>query len=124
MSARRSDFSSHNQQASQLRDQLKGLLPESLQPAAASVASEAGDGMERLLSYARLAAEYQEPIVALLQRLLRRAPAEAAAIPAARAVASKRRFGVHPLVAVGIAVGLGLASYGVIRVVQDANRNA
>lgn len=128
MSARRSDFSSHNQQASQLRDQLKGLLPESLQPAAASaaasVANEAGDGMQKLLSYARLAAEYQEPIVALLQRLLRRAPAEAAAIPAARAVASKRRFGVHPLVAVGIAVGLGLASYGVIRVVQDVNRNA
>jgi hypothetical protein len=125
MSARRSESFSHNQQASQLRDQLQGLLPESLKPAAASVANEAGDGMQKLLSYAQLAAEYQEPIVALLQRLFRRAPAAAAAIPAARAaLAPKRRFGVHPLTAIGIAVGLGLAGYGVMRVVQDLNRNA
>ena len=125
MSARRADFPSHNQQASQLRDQLKGLLPESLQPAAASVANEAGDGMQKLLSYAQLAAEYQEPIIALLRRLLGRAPAEAAALPAARAAfAPKRRVGVRPLVVVGIAVGLGLAGYGIMRVVQDLNRNA
>lgn len=125
MSARRSDSASHNQQASQLRDQLQGLLPESLQPAAETVANQAGDGMQKLLSYAQLAAEYQEPIIALLRRLLGRAPAEAAAMPAARAAfAPKRRFGVRPLVAVGIAVGLGLAGYGVMRVVQDLNRNA
>ncbi len=125
MAARRSDLPSHNQQASQLRDQLRGLLPESLQPAAESVANEAGDGMQKLLSYAQLAAEYQEPIIALLRRLLGRAPAEAAAISAARAAsAPERRFGVRPVVAVGIVVGLGLAGYGVMRVVQDLNRNA
>ncbi len=125
MAARRSDFASHNQQASQLREQLRGLLPESLQPAAESVANEAGDGMQKLLSYAQLAAEYQEPIIALLRRLLGRAPAEAAAMSAARAAsAPKRRFGLRPLVAVGIVVGVGLAGYGVMRVVQDLNRNA
>ena len=122
------DSLSHNQQASQLRDQLQGLLPDSVKPAAAAVASkatnEAGDGMQKLLSYAQLAAEYREPIVALLQRLLRRAPAVAAPIMAAEAAPARRRFGVHPLAAVGIAIGLGLAVYGVARVVQDFNRNA
>jgi len=37
---------------------------------------------------------------------------------------ARRRFGVHPLAAVGIAVGLGLAAYGVARVVQDLNKRA
>ncbi len=121
MAARQpTDSLSHNRQASQLRDQLQGLLPDSVQPAAGAVANEAGDGMRKLLDYVQLAAEYQGPIVALLQRLLRRAPAAMEeAVPQA-----KQRFGVRPLVAVGIAVGLGLAAYGALRVAQDVNRNA
>ncbi len=121
MAARQpTDSLSHNRQAGQLRDQLKGLLPDSLQPAAATVANEAGDGMRKLLDYAQLAAEYQGPIVALLQRLLRRAPAAMEeVVPQA-----KRRFGVRPVVAVGVAVGLGLAAYGAMRIAQDLNRDA
>ncbi len=125
MSARRSEFPSHNQQASQLRDQLQGLLPDSLKPdkirdGAAMVANEAGDGMSKLLEYVQLASQYWEPITALLQRLRRRAPEVAAEI----AAPAKRRFGVHPLIAVGVAVGLGLAAYGVARAVQDFQRDA
>ena len=114
------DMPSHGRQASQLRDQLAGLMPESLKPAAAAVADEAGDGMEKLLGYVRLASEYWEPALALLQRFRRRAPemmAEAA--PAAR-----QRFGARPLVAFGITVGVGLAAYGAFKVYQDFKRNA
>ncbi len=126
MSARETlDALSHSRKANQLRDQLQGLLPASLQPdnvkaGAAAVANEAGDGMGKLLDYVRLAADYWEPAAALLQRLLRRAPevVEELAPPA------KRRFGVRPFVAVGIAVGLGLAAYGVTRLVQDLKRDA
>ncbi len=126
MSARQPpDALSHDRQASQLRDQLQGLLPDRVKHAAdtgpkETGPKETGDGMRTLLDYAQLAAEYQAPIVALLQRLLRRAPAAVAeAAPAAR-----RRFGVRPLVAVGVALGLGLAVYGVARAVQDLNRDA
>lgn len=126
MSARqRSDATSHNRQAGQLRDQLQGLLPDSLKPAAETVANEAGDGMQKLLGYVQLAAEYREPIIALLQRFMGRASAEAAPVVAARAApVARRRFGVRPLAAVGIAVGLGLAAYGAARVIQDLNKRA
>lgn len=118
------DTPGHNRQAGQLRDQLKGLLPDSVQPAAAAAANQAGDGTQKLLDYARLAVEYWEPIMALVQRFVRRAPEVAAENAAVAERAVKRRLGVRPLVAVGIAVGLGLAAYGVARAVQDFNRDA
>jgi len=118
------DTPGHNRQAGQLRDQLKGLLPDSVQPAAATVAKEADDGMQKLLDYARLAVEYWGPITGLIQRFARRAPDVAAENAAMAERAVKRRLGVSPLAAVGIAVGLGLAAYGVMRVVQDINKNA
>ncbi len=127
MSARETlDAISPGQKASQLRDQLQGLLPESLQPgnvkaSATAMANEAGDGMGKLLDYVRLAADYWEPAAALLQRVRGRA---SEVVEEEYAPPAKRRFGVHPLVAVGIAVGLGLAAYGVTRLAQDLKRNA
>ena len=121
MSARqRFDELSHDQRASQLRDQMQKLLPDSVQPAAAAVASEAGAGMEKLLDYVRLAADYWEPAAALLQRFRRRAPE----VMAEAGPAAQRSFGARPFVAVGITVGVGLAAYGAFRVYQDFKRNA
>ena len=114
------DSVGHGRQASQLRDQLQGLLPDSLKPTAETVANQAEDGRGKLLDYVQLASEYWEPITALLQRVLRRAPE----VVEEAAPAVRRRFGVHPLAAVGIAIGLGLVAYGVARAVQDFNRDA
>ena len=116
----RFDELSHSRQASQLREQMRGLLPDSVQPAAAAVASEAGAGTEKLLDYVRLAAEYWEPAVALLQRFRRRAPE----MMAEAGPAAQRRFGARPFVAVGITVGVGLAAYGAFKIYQDFKRNA
>lgn len=110
----------HGRQASQLRDQLQGLLPDSLKPAATAVANQAEDGRGKLLDYVQLASEYWEPITALLQRFLRRAPE----VVEEAAPAARRRFGMRPFVAVGVAIGLGLAAYGVARAVQDFKRDA
>jgi len=118
------DTPGHSRQAGQLRDQLQGLLPAGAGPASAEAAHDAtqaaSDGANKLLDYVRLAAEYWGPIMALAERFARRAPKTVAeAVPV-----GKRRFGVSPFVAAGITVGLGLAAYGVMRAVQDLNRNA
>ena len=110
----------HGRQASQLRDQLQGLLPDSLKPAVTAVANQAEDGRGKLLDYVQLASEYWEPVTALLQRFSHRAPE----VLEEAAPAVRRRFGVHPHAAVGIVIGLGLAAYGVARAVQDFNRDA
>lgn len=101
----------HSRQANQLREQLDGLLPSGTGPAVEAVKHEAGDGMQKLLDYVRLAAEYQEPIIALIRRLIGRAPE--AAVPVA--VPPPRRFGWRSVVAVGVIAGIGVLAYEMSR---------
>lgn len=109
----------HSRQANDLRDQLRGLLPDSVKPAAEAAAQEAGDGMRKLLDYIALAAEYREPIVALFRRLAGRAPAVAA--PVAK---PSRRFPWRPVAAVALIVGVGALAYGMSRPSRGPARNA
>lgn len=104
----------HSRQANQLREQLQGLLPDSAKPVAETVTREAGDGMQKLLDYVRLAAEYQEPIIALIRRLIGRAPE----VPVPAALQPQRRFGWRSIVAVGVIAGIGVLAYEV----SKANR--
>ena len=110
----------HSKQANELREQLQGLLPDSAAPAVAAVKREAGDGMRKLLDYVQLAAEYQQPITALVQRLLRRAPE--ARVPAA--VQPQRGINWRPVVAVGIIAGIGLIAYEMSKTSRSAARDA
>ena len=112
----------HSRQASQLREQLQGLLPDSAKPAVEAATQEAGAGLRTLLDYATLAAEYGQPLVSLGQRLAGRAPAEAvvAALP------PRRRSAWRPVA--GVALVLGIAAlaygYGVSRAARSSARNA
>ncbi len=110
----------HSRQANQLKEQLQGLLPDSAGPAAAAVTREAGDGMQKLLDYVRLAAEYQEPIIALIRRLIGRAPE--AAVPAA--LPPRRRFGWRSVVAVGVVAGIGVLAYEMSKARRSPARDA
>jgi len=109
----------HNAQADNLREQLRGLLPDSVKPGAEAAAQEAGDGMRKLLDYATLVAQYREPIAALLRRLAGRAPAAAA--PVAK---PSRRFPWRPVAAVALIVGVGALVYGMSRPSRGPARHA
>ncbi len=112
----------HSRQASQLREQLQGLLPDSAKPAVEAATQEAGAGLRTLLDYATLAAEYGQPLVSLVQRLAGRAPAEAVAA----ALPPRRRSAWRPVA--GVALVLGIAAlaygYGVSRAARSSARNA
>lgn len=110
----------HSRQANQLREQLQGLLPNSAEPAVAAVTQGANDGLQKLLGYVRLAAEYQEPIIALMRRLIGRAPEVAMPI----ALQPKRRFGWRTVVTVGVVAGIGVLAYEMSRTSRRPARNA
>lgn len=112
----------HGRQASQLREQLQGLLPDSAKPVVEAATQEAGAGLRTLIDYATLAAEYGQPFVALVQRLAGRAPAEAV-----QAVLPPRRRSVwRPVAAVGLIVGIAAFAYGygASRTARSTARNA
>ncbi len=99
----------HGRQANQLREQLQGLLPDSAKPAVEAATQEAGAGLRTLIDYATLAAEYGQPIIGLVQRLIGRAPAEAVQAPPP----PPRRRGIwRPVLAVGLVVGVAAFAYG------------
>lgn len=110
----------HSRQANQLREQLQGLLPDSAEPAVAAVTQGASDGLQRLLDYVRLAAEYQEPIVALTRRLIGRAPE--VRVPAM--VQPQRGINWRPVIAVGIIAGIGVVAYEMSKSSRRPARNA
>ena len=110
----------HSRQANQLREQLQGLLPDSAAPAVAAVKREAGDGARKLLDYVQLAAEYQQPIIALAQRLLRRAPE--ARVPAPPP--PQRGINWRPVIAVGVIAGIGIIAYEMSKANRSAARDA
>ena len=110
----------HSRQANQLREQLQGLLPDSSEPAVAAVKQGASDGLQKLLDYVRLAAEYQEPITALVQRLMRRAPK--ARVPAV--LQPQRGINWRPVITVGIIAGIGIVAYEMSKASRRPARNA
>lgn len=110
----------HGRQASQLREQLQGLLPDSAKPVAETVTREAGDGMQKLLDYVRLAAEYQEPIIALIRRLIGRAPE----VTTPAVLQPQRRFGWRLVVAVGVIAGIGVLAYEMSKASRRPARDA
>ena len=125
MSARStiSSFSSalgHSRQANQLREQLQGLLPDSAAPAVAAVKRETGDGMQKLLDYVRLAAEYQEPVIAVIRRVIGRAPE--VRLPAA--VQRRRGINWRPVIVVGIIAGIGVLAYEMSKTSRRPARDA
>jgi hypothetical protein len=97
----------HGRQASQLRDQLQGLLPDSAKPAVEAATQEAGAGLRTLIDYATLAVEYGQPIVGLVQRLTGRARAEAPAV-----LPPRRRSAWRPVVVAGLVLGIAALAYG------------
>lgn len=110
----------HSRQANQLREQLQGLLPDSAEPAVAAVKQGASDGLQRLLDYVRLAAEYQEPIIALGRRLIGRAPE--VKVPAM--VQPQRGINWRPIIAVGVIAGIGLLAYEMSKTSRRPARDA
>ena len=98
----------HSRQANQLREQLQGLLPDSVKPTVEAATQEAGAGLRTLIDYATLAAEYGQPLVSLVQRLAGRAGAEvASAVPPPR-----RRSAWRPVVVAGLVLGVAALAYG------------
>lgn len=123
MSARSTiDALAHGRQATELREQLQGLLPDSAGPAVEAAAQGAGAGLRTLLDYATLAAEYGQPLVGLIQRLAGRAPAQAvsAVLP------PRRRSAWRPVAVAGLVLGVAALAYGygASRAARDAARNA
>ncbi len=141
MSARRTAHAlGHSKQASQLKEQLQGLVPDSLGSAvtaaesAATTAGEAvttaahdaGDGLRKLLDYVQLASEYRQPIAELIQRLMRRTSAVADDVQTA--VASKTRgrkwrLGWRLPLVVGAVAALGLIAYGMSGAVRNPTKD-
>ena len=114
----------HSRQASQLKEQLQGLLPDSAKPVAEAATEGAGAGLRTLIDYATLAAEYGQPIASLVQRLIGRAPAALA--PASPPLLPRRGGLWRPVVAIGLVVGIAAFAYGygVSRAARSAARNA
>ncbi len=110
----------HSRQADQLREQLQGLLPDSAEPAVTAVKQGASDGLQKLLDYVRLAAEYQEPIIALVRRLIGRTPE--VRVPAV--AQPQRGINWRPVIAVGIIAGIGIVAYEISKTSRRPARNA
>lgn len=115
----------HSRQADQLREQLQGLLPDRAKPAAEAAAHEAGAGLRTLLDYAPLALEYAQPIAGLVQRLIGRAPAEAAPTPPPPPP-PRRRSAWRSAAVAGLVLGIAALAYGygVSKAARGAARNA
>jgi len=110
----------HSRQATQLREQLRGLLPDSAAPTVAAVTRETGDGMQKLLDYVRLAVEYQEPVIAVIRRLMGRAPE--VRVPAA--LQPRRGINWRPVIAVGVVAGIGVLAYQMSKASRSGTRDA
>ena len=113
----------HSRQANQLKEQLQGLLPDGAKPAAEAATEGAGAGLRTLLEYAALAAEYSQPIASLVQRLIGRAPAEAAPTPPPP---PRQHSAWRSVAVVGLVLGIAALAYGygASRAARDAARNA
>jgi len=124
----------------QLKEQLQGLVPDSLGSAvtaaesAATTAGEAvttaahdaGDGLRKLLDYVQLASEYRQPIAELIQRLMRRTSAVADDVQTAVAGKTrgrKWRLGWRLPLVVGVVAALGLVAYGMSGAVRNPTKD-
>ncbi len=114
----------HSRQANQLKEQLQGLLPDGAKPAAEAATQEVGAGLRTLLDYAPLALEYAQPIASLVQRLIGRAPAEAA--PPPPPPPPRRRSAWRSVAVAGVVLGIAALAYGygVSKAARGAARNA
>lgn len=125
---RRQDY---RRAASDLRSQFEGLLPDRAAPVVEKVAGDANDMMLKVLDYVRLAAEYREPIAALVRQFTGKAERaatvamhEAEALPdrsSSALMATGRWLGRHPAVAIGAAAVIGLAVFAATRSVRRRN---
>lgn len=117
--------------ASDLRTQFEGLLPDKAAPVVEKVAGDANDMMLKLLDYVRLAADYREPIAALVRQFTGKAERaatvamhETEALPerSSSAMMATGRWVVrHPAVAIGAATVIGLAVFAATRTVRRRN---
>lgn len=117
--------------ASDLRTQFEGLLPDKAAPVVEKVADNANETLLKLLDYVRLAAEYREPIAALIRQFTGKAERaatvarnEAEALPersSSAIMATGRWLGRHPAVAIGAATVIGLAVFAATRAVRRRN---
>ncbi len=111
--------SSHEGQISQLRDQLQGLVSEHVAPALANAADAVADPVQKLLSYATLAAE----VLPQLRQLLRRRP-DAPPPLRSRAGLLRRHPVITSTIAFGLALGAGLVAYKLIGSRRPRRRGA
>ncbi len=101
--------SSHEGQLSQIRDQLQGLLPERARPALAGAADAVADPIQKLLGYAKLAAD----IFPQLRQLVRGNQAPPPAIRP-RPGLLRRHPVITTTVSIGLALGAGFVAYKLI----------
>lgn len=110
MASRDTRGSSHERQISQIRDQLQRLLPERAAPALAGAADSAAIPIQKLLGYAKLAAD----IFPQLRQLVRGSQTPPPAIRPGPGLLRR-----HPVlastVAIGLALGVGSAAYKLTR---------
>ncbi len=101
--------SSHEGQISQLRDQLQGLVSEHVAPALAGAADAVADPVQKLLGYAKLAAE----LIPQLRQLVRRSQAAPEAVRPRAGLLRRHPF-LTSAITVGLALGAGFVAYKLI----------
>ncbi len=109
--------SAHDQMASQLREQLQGLVPDQVGTAITSTAEEASARFRHLLDYASLAIELREPLVELIRRITGRPAPDTTRLPDIRndQRGIVRRAARHPILVISVAVVLGVIGYAYLQ---------
>lgn len=117
--------SAHGQMASQLREQLQGLVPDQVGTAITSTAEEANAKFRHLLDYASLALELREPLVELIRRIIGRPAPDTTPAPDLRDDQRGifRRAARHPVLVVGVAVSLGAIGYAYLQGSRRSHRS-
>jgi len=117
--------SAHGQTASQLREQLQGLVPDQAGTAIASTTEEASARFRHLLDYASLALELREPLVELIRRVIGRPAPNTTPAPDIRNEQRGifRRAARHPVLVVAVAVGLGALGYAYLQGTRRSYRS-